>query len=655
MKRFSKIILPILVCVFIISFLTDGFLKVHADNDKANKRLDIIFTHDTHSHVLPVKETNNDGEISEFGGYSRLATAIKSIRETSSNSITVDAGDFTAGSLFQTIFPTCAAELRLLGEMGVDVSTQGNHEFDFNISGFSQMLNAAKDSNDKLPEFVMSNIKLTPDENGNYSKEQQQLQQAMDNYGVKEYTIIEKAGIKIAVFGLLGNDANKDIVSEGISFEDIIESSKKTVSEIKEKENVDMIICLSHSGTSSKLSKSEDEILAKEIPDIDVIVSGHTHTTLEAPLVYGDTYIVSCGAYCKQLGTLSLSKNNHGRWSLEQYKLIDINETIAEDELIKGKIDEFKKTIQREFLDEYGYEFDEIIGYAPYSFTNIEDFGKTICEEPLGNLISDSYRYALKSIGDEADIAIVPHGTTRASFVKGNITVADTFNVNSLGVGLDGSQCYPLVKAYIKGEDLKSICEIDASVSNIMNTAKLYISGLVYSYNPSRMFMDRVTDVKIIDTNGNIKKIEDERLYSVVAGWYSVQMLSSVKSASYGLLDIPIFNKNGEQITDSKFTNQIIYKDGKEYKEWQALTDYIKSFDKTNGIPQLPEYYSQTHNLKTQLKSNNIWQLVKNPGKTTVILILISVVCMVIFAIFIFALYILVKIIYKTIRNNLIK
>ncbi len=642
MKITNKFTLFLISFIFIALSLIAPMLKSNA-NTNEQKQLDIIFTHDTHSHVLPVKETDNNGNITEYGGYARLATAMKTIREQSKNSITVDAGDFTSGSLFQTIFANHAAELRLLGNMGVDVSTQGNHEFDFNISGFSQMLNSAKNSNDKLPQFVMSNIDLSPDENGNYSEEQTQLQEAMNNYGVKDYTIIQKSNVKIAVFALLGEDANKNIVSEGISFKDNIQTSKEIVTKIKENEDPDMIICLSHSGTSEKVDKSEDEILAKEVPDIDVIVSGHTHTTLQTPIIYGDTYVVSCGAYCKQLGNISLSENEKGKWTLNKYELIAIDGSLAEDKQIQAKTNEFKEIIQKEYLNEYGYKFDDVIGYSPYSFVNIEDFGKTVCEEPLGNLISDSYRYALSSIGDDVDIAIVPHGTTRASFVKGNITVADTFNVNSLGVGLDGKQCYPLVKAYVKGKDLKSICEIDASVSALMNTAKLYISGLAYSYNPNRMFMDKVTDVKIINSMGQKEEVDDDKLYSVVAGWYSVQMLSSVKSASYGLLDIPILDEKGKQITDSKFTQQIVYKNGKEYKEWQALTDYIRSFEKVNDISQLPQYYSQTHELKSEINSNNILRLIENPGKMTIILLIAVFISIAIFIALIFLLFILVR------------
>ncbi len=624
-----------LICLGLLLVTILSVIFVFAENN-SKESISVIFTHDTHSHVLPTKEHDENGNIIEYGGYARLATAIKKAKSKSQNSIIVDGGDFTAGSLFQTIFSTQAAELRLLGEMGVDVTTQGNHEFDFNIDGFSSMLNSAKNSADILPEFVMSNMDIESNESGGFTQQQIVLKESMKNYGVKEYTVIQKSNINIAVFGLLGEDANKDIVTEGISFKDNIDTARQIVNKIKQESDADMIICLSHSGTSEKVEKSEDEILAKEVPEIDVIVSGHTHTTLTEPIVYGNTYIVGCGAYCRNLGEIDLVQNESGRWDFIDYNLTPIDASVTPDKAISTKIDRFKDLVQSEYLDTYGYTFDEILAYSPYNFTNIQDFAQTISEDSLGNLIADSYRYALSNVGDHADISIIPSGTTRASFVKGDIALSDVFAVNSLGIGLDGTQCYPLVKAYVRGEDLDSICEIDASVSNLMKEARLYISGLAYSYNPNRMFMDKVTSVKLVNSDGSLSDVDDDKLYSVVVGWYSAQMLKSVKTASYGLLNIPILDENGKEIEDSKFTEQVIYKNGKEYKEWQALADYLKSFEKVDSLPTIPEYYSKLHALKTNVDSKNLFELIKNPNKITltVIIIVLLILCILVLLLF---------------------
>ena len=96
-------------------------------------------------------------------------------------------------------------------------------------------------------------------------------------------------------------------------------------------EGAEIIVCLSHSGTGDSLASSEDEELAKAVDGIDVIVSGHTHSTLAEPLVVNDTYIVSSGPYCQNLGSLTFSWDDGGEKRLLDYRLIPIDETVAEN------------------------------------------------------------------------------------------------------------------------------------------------------------------------------------------------------------------------------------------------------------------------------------------------------------------------------------
>src|SRR5690606_12139850 len=116
----------------------------------------------------------------------------------------VDAGDYSMGTLFQTIFSTDSPALRIMGKMGYDVTTFGNHEFDFRAEGLAESLMAAKKSKDPLPQIVASNIFFPEGEDGSLSTDLEKLKEAMMEYGVKDYTVIERKGIKIGVFGLMG-------------------------------------------------------------------------------------------------------------------------------------------------------------------------------------------------------------------------------------------------------------------------------------------------------------------------------------------------------------------------------------------------------------------------------------------------------------------
>ena len=126
-------------------------------------KITVLFTHDLHSHFLP----QSNGRGGESGGYARLKTALDRERKANPNALTLDGGDFSIGSLIQTLYTTQGAELRTMGALGYDAVTAGNHEFDHTGTGFAEMLNAVVDSGDKVPALLMANYK--PD-NGNPDK-----------------------------------------------------------------------------------------------------------------------------------------------------------------------------------------------------------------------------------------------------------------------------------------------------------------------------------------------------------------------------------------------------------------------------------------------------------------------------------------------------
>src|SRR5699024_2608299 len=125
--------------------------------------------------------------------------------------------------------------------------------------------------------------------------------------------------------------------------------------------DIDLVGALSHSGTADNPKESEDEILAGKVPELDVIISGHSHTVLEEPIISGDTTIVSSGEYGKNLGKLSISKDANEKWEVEDYDIIPINEQLAKDPEIAEKIEAFKKEVENTYLDSYGMAFDDIL------------------------------------------------------------------------------------------------------------------------------------------------------------------------------------------------------------------------------------------------------------------------------------------------------
>lgn len=630
--NFRKRVRSAVLLVIMLCSLSVGSVVAGESNEKQDT-VTILFTHDIHSRLDEYKvqgtgEQEEAGETVFAGGFARLKTRIDERRAANPATFVFDGGDFSMGTLYQTIYETQAAELTMLGRIGVDATTFGNHEFDYRAEGVSNMFrsavrNAEEDETLTLPQFLTANI----DWEKNDSKDNRMIRQALEDYGSKEYTVIEREGIRVGVYGVLGEDAEICAPESGIDFDDIVETSKRVVEELK-KEDVDMIVCLSHSGTSEEEDASEDEILAEEVPEIDVIISGHTHTTLEEPIISGDTVIASAGSYGRNLGELELVPAENGRWKLAEYRLNPMNESVEQDQETENYLSGYRSVIDDEYLSRFGYRMEQILAENTIPFTQIDDFGDELREDTLGSLIADSYVYAVKKAEGAdyvpVDLAVVASGVVRDSFQKGEITVSDAFNVSALGIGPDRITGYPLVSVYLTGKELKTVAEIDASISPIMTYAQIYPSGMSWTFNPNRLILNRVTGTGMTgDTVGeeeafiqdNLTEIEDDKLYRVVSGLYSAQMLGAVEDKSKGILKLTPKNAEGEAITD--FEDYII-RDGEGYelKEWYALAGYLESFTKNEkGISQIPVRYSEEEGRKVIHDSAGLAEVLGNPNR----------------------------------------
>lgn len=620
MKKRIKSLAILLTAALIIPML--GGFTVQAE--KQRKKVDVIFTHDTHSHLNSFT-TIVDGEKSEVGGFARIKTVIDEKKADNPNTLVLDGGDFSMGTLVQTVYESEAAEIRMLGEIGCDVTTLGNHEFDYRSKGLANMLESAAASGDKLPKLVLCNVDWDAMEEKGLSDGQKLIAEGFEDYGIKDYVMLKKGDVNIAVIGVFGTDALACAPTCELLFQDPVEAVKETVKEIQAKEKADMIVCVSHSGTWEDEDKSEDEILAKSVPELDLIVSGHTHTDLDEPIVHGDTYIVSTGEYAKKIGSMSMEQKGDGRWEMKEYELIPITTSIPADEATQTKVDGFMEAVDSEYLSQFGYTQKQVLARNTIEFSSLYDLEYEHTEHNLGNIMSDAYRYAVTNAedydGKPVDVAVVPSGTIRDTYAVGDITVESVFNSFSLGIGADGVPGYPLISVYLTGEELKTAAEIDASVSDFMTTARLYMSGLNFNFNPNRMILNKVTDSYLVDMDGNKIELEDDKLYRVVADLYSGQMLSAVTDASHGILSIVPKYEDGTPIED--FEDVIITENGKELKAWEAIAGYMESFADSDGdgIADVPEEYRKPQGRKVVEDSKDIGDLVKNPNRYTAIII----------------------------------
>ena len=625
-----KSILSVVLTIAMLMPLAQAVTVKAADD---TKQIDVLFTHDTHSH-LDSFSTIVNGEQKEVGGFAKIKTLINEKKKEDPDTLILDGGDFSMGTLIQTVYDTEAAELRMLGYLGYDVTTFGNHEFDYRSQGLANMLKAAKSSGETLPEIVVCNVDWDSMEKAGLNDGQKQIQSAFETYGVKDYVMVQKGDAKIAVVGVFGKDALECAPTCELSFKDPVEAVKKTVEEIKKNEEADMIACVSHGGTWEDESKSEDELLAKAVPDLDLIISGHTHSELQKAIRHGNTYIVSCGEYGRNLGSLSMTQNSDGRWNLSAYELIPVSEDVKADKATQERIDALMDTVDTNYLADFGYTRKKVLAQNDVEFNSLEEMGTEHKELNLGDIMADAYVYAVENSeyydGDPVDVAVVPSGTVRDTYTKGDITVEDVYNSFSLGIGKDGVAGYPLINAYLTGKELKLVAEVDASISDFMTTARLYCSGLNFTYNPHRMILNKVADCYLTRADGERTEIEDDKLYHVVTDLYTGQMLGSVMKMSYGLLSLEPKDKDGNPIENLE--DHAVMEGNKELKAWDAIARYMQSFDDADGdgIANVSEYYATTHDRKVVDDSKNILDLVKKPNKFTAIIVCIGLIIIII-------------------------
>ena len=618
-----------------------------------DKKVDVMFLHDTHSHLNEFA-TVEDGKTQVLGGFAKIKTLINEQKEENPETLLLDAGDFYMGTLIQDVFEEEASEIRMLGELGMDATTLGNHEFDYKAKGLANMMNSAVASGDALPAMVVCNVDWTAMESAGLTEDQKLLKDAFVNYGVQEYIVVTKNDVKIAITGVFGEDCLDCVPNCPLVFKNPVEAVKETAAEIQEKEDIDMIVCVSHSGTWEDEDKSEDEILAKNVPELDLIISGHTHTKLDEPIQHGDTYIVSASEYGKYLGNLSMTQKKDGRWKIDDYELITVDKDIEADVATQAKVDALMDMVDSKYLEQFGYTKDQILCTNDIDFATSGDVGSKHTEMNLGSIMADSYTYAVAKFDTTdtrpVDVTVVPARVIRDTYAKGNITTENVFNSFSLGIGEDGIPGYPLISIYLTGAELKIAAEIDASISDLMSSARLYTDGLYWNYNPNRMILNKVTDVYLCDANGERVEIEDDKLYRVVTDFYTSQMLGGVTDLSYGLLSIVPKFADGTPVKN--YEDAVIStKDGKELKAWVAIAEYMSSFEDTDkdGIGNVPAKYGTEEGRKVVEDSKKIGDLLKNPNK---FLFMIIGIVVVILALLVGIVFVLAKVVQRVIRKR---
>lgn len=275
-----------------------GGLTLSSFSKPTQKKITILHTNDVHSHIDPFGP--DDGRNANKGGVARRANLVESIRKENPNTLLFDAGDIFQGTPYFNYYGG-ELEFKLMSMLKYDAATIGNHDFDNGIDGLYAQLPHAKF------EFVSANYNFK--------------NTVMDTH-VKPYKIFVRDGIKIGVFGLgieLDGLVTKELYKE-TEYQDPIGIAQDMSRILKEEEQCDLIICISHLGYHYRNNPdtASDINLAKATKDIDLIIGGHTHTFLPKPTIEknstGENVLINqVGCYGLYLGRIDFyfdSDNN---------------------------------------------------------------------------------------------------------------------------------------------------------------------------------------------------------------------------------------------------------------------------------------------------------------------------------------------------------
>lgn len=404
----------------------------------------LLHTNDIHGRLLPDK----DGA-TPAGGLSKLSAIIKNLKNKSGgNTITLDAGDFAQGTMESNYFHG-EPVIKYFNSCGYDALELGNHDFDWGVNRLRETLKNARFAilganiqakNEKYPPFL------------------------------KPYLIKEIQGVKIAIIGVITPQTptiTKLGSTGGLIFLSPEEAVKPLIAKLK-KQGVKTFIVLSHCGID------QDEKLAAQVPEIDLIVGGHSHTWLKTPVKVGKTFILQAYCYTRALGRINLSiDKNSGkilRLTPQDTTLAVASSKVSPDKNIAAMLQTYLAIVQKLKAAPCG---KTLIALDREAAWDGED-------SSLGNLITDALREAT-----QAQAAIYNLGGIRNDLSAGPISYGEIFSI----LPFDDNT----VLARIRGRELKQILE--QSLRD--EAAALQVSGLTLEYNPQAAYGSKITRLEI--------------------------------------------------------------------------------------------------------------------------------------------------------------
>lgn len=423
----------------------------------------------------------------------KMVTAINEVRETKPSALLLHAGDVFSGTLYFNEFEG-QADLALLHLMGFDAMVFGNHEFDLGSREEGHQALAEFIEGANFP-FVAANIDFSADEQLNPFVSEQSFAENPDDGKIYKQIVKEVDGERVGIFGLTTEDT-VNIASPGaVVFSDFLAEAEQAVASF-EAAGIDKIIALTHIGYDSNPIVGNDLLLA-EVDGIDIIVGGHSHTKLEAPVVVDKnangeakdpTVIVQADQYVSHLGTLDVEFNDDGVIVGYAGELISVGEK-EEDAEAASILVEYAEAIEELTVTESG-----AIALKELTNPRFSDGGGESVranETALGNLVTDGMLAKAREYNPDTVIAMQNGGGIRTSIDEGPITLGEIIEVLPFG--------NTLAIVELSGAEIKAVLEHSVSNAPGESGGFLHVAGMKYTFDSSREVGDRVVSMQVQD------------------------------------------------------------------------------------------------------------------------------------------------------------
>ena len=615
-------------CQAVIALLM--FAAGMAGGETAERCFTILHTNDEHSALLPTPyaDYHPEEDNPSVGGFARLGRVIGDIRLAKSEAgepvIVTSAGDVVGGSPYMWLIPDGEApELTLMRRIGYDVVTIGNHDFDYGPEVLAQYYRTAANFDTGHDIAIVSSNLVIPEGH------------PLGDCGILDtHVVVLDNGLRLGFFGLLGKDAAKlAAVKAPIEISDPVTAARTAVQRLRNM-GAEVVIGVTHAGFP------EDEAVAKAVPGIDIMLTGHFHQmVMDPPMRVGQTIFAQSSAYTQQLGVLELAFNPvSGTLRVRNEETgqpfhVTLDAAIENDPEIEQALGEYTEKLNSMVSRLTGGAVAHIQDMVLHTdFALRATAGR---ESILGNFVTDAMRLVVSDkIGEKVDFAIQANGVLRGDVKPGTmpyslnqINFYDLASSIGLGTGYDGTPGYPLASIYLTGNEIYRMLELSLLLASYADVFFLQLSGGRFSYDPSRLVLFElpfslmegarmpvpsfraVRTVERFTGSGPQGRTDDayqpvsrgdKTLYHVVCDAYILSFFPRIADMFPVYKVIPK-DRHGNPIVNR---DAIIHSGGGELKFWQAVVAYALSQPPgEDGLPAMPNHYARTGSRIIQVKA----------------------------------------------------